>query len=89
MKLQATGIVRKLDGLGRLVIPMELRKVLKISKSDPLEIFTTDDGAIVVRPYRLGCACCGNTEGLAEFNGMVLCSSCIKGFSTAIFSDRA
>lgn len=84
MNLKATGIVRKIDSLGRMVIPMELRRTLGIEESDPMEIFTSDDGAIVIRPYRLGCASCGEGENLSEVNGISLCPSCIRRFSAAL-----
>ena len=48
--MKATGIVRKVDELGRIVIPMELRKILDIDPRDPLEIFTEDD-KIILRKY--------------------------------------
>lgn len=47
--MKATGIVRRVDSLGRLVIPMELRRTLGIKEEDPMEIFTTEDG-ILIRP---------------------------------------
>ena len=50
--MKATGIVRRVDDLGRIVIPKEIRKQLKIGESDPLEIFLSSDGEIVLKPYR-------------------------------------
>lgn len=50
--MQATGIVRRVDDLGRIVIPKEIRKQLKIGESDPLEIFLSRDGEIILKPYR-------------------------------------
>lgn len=49
--MKATGIVRKIDELGRIVIPKELRNVLGIAERDPVEIFTDDDGNIIMRKY--------------------------------------
>ena len=69
--MKATGIVRRVDSLGRLVIPMELRRTLGIKEEDPMEIFTTEDG-ILIRPYKPGCICCGSSEDLVEFNGVPL-----------------
>lgn len=80
MKFKATGIVRKIDDLGRVVIPMELRRTLGIKEFDPLEIFTSDGGAIVIRPYRPGCICCGESESLSDIDGTSLCPSCIRKF---------
>lgn len=49
--MKATGIVRRIDDLGRIVIPKEIRRVLRIRESDPLEIYTEQDGSIVLRKY--------------------------------------
>ena len=50
--MKATGIVRRVDDLGRIVIPKEIRKQLKIGEGDPLEVFLSSDGEIVLKPYR-------------------------------------
>ena len=49
--MKATGIVRRIDDLGRIVIPKEIRRVLRIRESDPLEIFTDHEGSIILRKY--------------------------------------
>lgn len=77
--MKATGIVRRIDSLGRIVIPMELRRELRVSENDPMEIFTAEDG-IVLRPHRVGCACCGNDQRLAHVDGIALCPACIQRF---------
>lgn len=78
--MKATGIVRRVDSLGRLVIPMELRRTLGIKEEDPMEIYTTEDG-ILIRPYKPGCACCESSEDLMEFKGLTLCRACLHQFS--------
>ena len=50
--MKATGIVRRIDDLGRVVIPKEIRRTLKIKESDPLEVFITEKGEIVFKKYR-------------------------------------
>lgn len=50
--MRATGIVRRIDDLGRVVIPREIRKTLRIKEGDPLEIFTTKDGEVVFKKYQ-------------------------------------
>ena len=50
--MKATGIIRRVDDLGRIVIPKEIRKQLKIGENDPLEIFLSRDGEIILKPYR-------------------------------------
>ena len=49
--MKATGIVRRIDELGRIVVPKEIRRVLRIREGDPLEIFTDKDGEIVLKKY--------------------------------------
>ena len=51
--MKTTGIIRRIDDLGRIVIPKEIRKQLKIGESDSLEIFLSSDGEIVLKPYRI------------------------------------
>ena len=52
--MKATGIVRRIDDLGRIVVPKEIRKVLRIREGDPLEIFTGKEGEIVLKKYSHG-----------------------------------
>lgn len=49
--MKATGIVRRIDDLGRVVVPKEIRRTLKIREGDPIEIFTEKDGEIILRKY--------------------------------------
>ena len=49
--MKATGIVRRIDELGRIVVPKEIRRVLRIREGDPLEIFTDKDGEIVLKKF--------------------------------------
>ena len=65
--MKATGIVRRIDDLGRVVIPKEIRRTMRIREGDPLEIYTDKDGGVIFRKYSL-------LEGLADFAGM-LCDS--------------
>lgn len=76
--MKATGIVRKMDKLGRIVIPIELRKTLCIDLKDSLEIFT-ESNTIVLRKYAPGCVFCGDTNNIAKhINGALVCSRCIE-----------
>ena len=57
--MKATGIVRRIDDLGRVVIPKEIRRTLRIREGDPLEIFTDREGEIILKKYSpIGEACC-------------------------------
>lgn len=51
IKMKATGIIRRMDGLGRVVIPKEIRKTLHLNEGDPLELYLDDQGSIVFRKY--------------------------------------
>lgn len=72
----STGITRPMDQLGRIVLPIELRRTLGISPGDGLEIFVDRD-MILFRKYALGCVFCGeSTEDLAYFHGKQVCGNC-------------
>ena len=74
--MKATGIVRKIDSLGRLVLPKELRKTLNINESDFMEIFITDKD-IVLRKHETSCVICGWEDDLKEIEDKHLCAKCI------------
>lgn len=71
-----TGIVRRVDALGRIVIPIELRKTLGIKVGDPLEIYS-DKGYIVLKKHEEACTFCGqDEENMISLNGKLVCPSC-------------
>jgi transcriptional pleiotropic regulator of transition state genes len=75
--MKSTGIVRKLDDLGRLVIPREIRKIQGIPNGQPMEVFMDGDN-IVIRPYNPGCDFCGSMEHVKNVDGEhKLCPDCI------------
>lgn len=73
--MKSTGIVRKVDELGRVVLPIELRRTLDINPRDPLEIFIEDD-TIILRKYQPACIFCGRADGIEGFKGKNICSDC-------------
>ena len=75
--MKSSGIVRKLDPLGRIVIPAEIRKVLGIGEGDSLEIAKSDNG-IVLRKYSKGCIFCGSDQNIFEFREVLVCKECKK-----------
>ena len=75
--MKATGIVRKVDELGRVVIPIELRNKFDIKVKDPIEIFV-DSNAIVLKKYEPNCIFCGNGKDLVEYNDKLVCKKCIE-----------
>ncbi|NFG58151.1 AbrB/MazE/SpoVT family DNA-binding domain-containing protein [Clostridium botulinum] len=86
--MKSIGIVRKVDSLGRVVIPMELRKTLEIKGADhgdgtPLEIFV-EGSDIILRKYSTGgCHCCENMEDLVEVMGLKICPKCLEELNKA------
>jgi len=73
--MKSTGIVRKIDDLGRMVIPIELRKTMNINKKDPMEIFV-DGNKIILRKYEPACIFCSSADDIIEFEGRTICGSC-------------
>ena len=75
--MKATGIVRRIDDLGRVVIPKEIRRTLRIRESDPLEIFTDREGEIILKKYspigELGIFSREYAEALAQAAGCLVC----------------
>lgn len=75
--MKATGIVRKIDDLGRIVLPIELRRTLGISDRDSLEIFV-DNNNIVLKKYEPACIFCGSADHVINFKDKIICSECIS-----------
>jgi len=73
--VKATGIVRKVDDLGRVVLPIELRRSLGIEEKDPLEIFVEGDHIVLRKSSRM-CIFCGSGEDVIEFKGKGVCPAC-------------
>ena len=75
--MKATGVVRRIDELGRIVLPMEMRRTLGIEEKDPIEIFV-DGENIVLKKYEEACIFCENTKDLKKYKGKNVCAKCIK-----------
>lgn len=75
--LKSTGIVRKVDELGRVVIPIELRRTLGISEKDSLEIFVNGE-QIILKKYEPSCIFTGNADDLIYYKGKMISKECIK-----------
>lgn len=78
--MKATGIVRKVDELGRIVLPMEMRKVLGIAERDPLEIYV-DGENIILRKYQPACIFCDSADDVVNYKGKMVCRKCVKSLS--------
>ena len=74
--MKATGIVRKVDDLGRIVLPIELRRNLGIDIKDPLEIYVDGD-YIMLKKYEPTCVFCGSATDVINFEGKNICRNCI------------
>ena len=81
--MKSTGIVRKVDRLGRFVLPIELRNTFNIKENDPLEIFV-DNETIILKKYSPACIFCSETNEVVVYNGKNICKSCIQKLSSAI-----
>jgi len=73
--MKATGIVRKVDELGRIVLPIELRRTLDIDIKDPIEIYV-EGASIVLKKYEPCCIFCGNSKKVETFKGKNVCAAC-------------
>ena len=74
--LKSTGIVRKVDELGRVVIPIELRRTLGIEVKDALEIYV-DGEKIILKKYEPACIFCGNADNVKHYCSRIVCRECI------------
>jgi transcriptional pleiotropic regulator of transition state genes len=75
-----TGVARKVDQLGRVVLPAEVRRQFGISPGDLIEI-AVDTDAILLIKVEDRCIFCGETAGLSEFSGKLVCSGCVSGLA--------
>ena len=76
-QMKSTGIVRPLDELGRIVIPIELRRTYDIGPKDSLEIYVDGD-KIILKKFQRSCTFCGNKEGVTEIKGKFVCADCAQ-----------
>ena len=78
--MKSTGIIRKVDDLGRIVLPIELRRVLDIAERDELEIFMEND-RIILQKYEPACIFCGSSRNLITHENKNVCQSCVKAMT--------
>ena len=87
-KMKSTGIVRKIDDLGRMVIPIELRETMNIDKKDPMEIYVDGD-KIILKKYEPACIFCGNADDTIEFKGRTICNECLDNMKKTSEQESA
>ena len=75
--MKSTGIVRKVDELGRIVLPIELRRTLDIAEKDALEIYV-EGSSIILKKYRPNCMFCDSSKDIITFKGKNVCPKCLK-----------
>lgn len=78
--MKSTGIVRKVDELGRIVLPVELRRTLGIEEKDRIEIFV-DGEFISLRKYQPACIFCDNAKDIINYKGKNICPDCIRAMT--------
>ena len=75
--MKSTGIIRKVDELGRIVLPIELRRTLDIAERDEVEIYMDND-RIILRKFEPACIFCGSSRRLIAYCGKNVCQECVK-----------
>lgn len=75
--MKSTGVVRKLDELGRIVIPIELRRTMDIAIRDTLEIFVEDD-KIILKKYHPACVFCNDARDVVYYKDKLVCKRCLE-----------
>ena len=75
--MKSTGVVRKLDELGRIVIPIELRRTMDIALRDTLEIFVEDD-KIILKKYHPACIFCNDARDVVYYKDKMICKRCLE-----------
>ena len=81
--MKSTGIVRKVDELGRVVLPIELRRTLGIDEKDALEIYV-DQEKIILKKYEPACVFCGNASDIQQFRGKNVCRECAAAMGETV-----
>jgi transcriptional pleiotropic regulator of transition state genes len=75
--VKSTGIVRKVDELGRIVLPIEMRRTLDIAEKDALEIYV-EGASVILKKYKPSCIFCDTSKDVSEFKGKNICPKCLK-----------
>ena len=85
--MKSTGIIRRVDELGRVVIPIELRNQFNIVEKDPIEIYV-DGSSIILKKFEPNCIFCGNTKNLISYKDKLVCSKCAEKISSIENNDE-
>jgi len=77
MSMKSTGIVRKVDELGRIVLPIEMRRTLDIAERDALEIYV-EGSTVILKKYKPSCVFCDAVKDVTAFRGKNICPRCLR-----------
>ena len=87
--MHAVGLIKKLDKLGRLVIPIEIRDRLGLDEDSKLELFVNDEEkTLVMKKYKRGCDFCGEMNDNIEYEGKKVCKSCAEDLFDKVNSEE-
>ena len=75
--MKSTGIVRKIDNLGRIVIPIELRKTMEMNENDAVEIFTEGNN-VIIKKHVVSCVFCGSSKNVITYKDKCVCNKCVE-----------
>ena len=75
--MKSTGIIRKVDELGRIVLPIEMRRTLDIAEKDALEIYV-EGSSVILKKYKPSCVFCDSSKEITVFKGKNVCPKCLK-----------
>ncbi len=78
--MKSTGIIRKVDELGRIVLPIEIRRTLDIAEKDEMEIYVDHD-RVILQKHEPSCIFCASSQGLVSYCGKNICSECLQKIS--------
>ena len=78
--MKSTGLVRRVDELGRVVIPIEIRNKFEIAEKDPIEIYV-EGSSIILKKFEPNCVFCGSTKDLVEYKDKLVCSKCAENLN--------
>jgi len=78
--MKSTGMIRRVDELGRVVLPIELRNKFEITEKDPMEIYV-DGSSIILKKFEPNCIFCGSSKKLTDYQGKVICEKCTSNIA--------
>ena len=79
--MKSTGIFRPVDRLGRIVLPIELRRAFDLKQKDTIEIYTDDD-MIILKKVQRSCIFCNSSEEVEDYKGKTICRKCLEELKT-------